>query len=808
VLRHRVFLCFLPFRKTTKLKRIQIMSDPATEKDAQGAQDLQALSIAAFVQLLAKLISGLANQEVKMDDLVLMSGKNKVFPSDEPQYDLIAKLKDAVIDPDKKASFRIFLEYPDGKREEVCRQTAGKVLHDPLGIIPSLRAMIDQDAISRFTRDNTPKIVVESDPLDEGEKTTLQEAKTKLQPEPTTQLQTAPVQTQPKTGNGQKSGVKTKLEMLPDFAPTSIEDDQPIVDDAWADLSEDDAAQTIEAQVVPDGTSQDVLEAEMVEPQPFYDGEDLDDADHFFDGEVDAIALEVPSPDLIALSYSVYEAEMAMQSRERELIEDLIDPLDDANYLDLKARAETLENEWNSTYEALEGNNPPQEAPLISASVPVAEKSSQERLNDYIQMALRERQESGLVAQEQNERSLLDAVSTPNTEAQTVGLLAIADRIEQNTVTLADLDRSIKADGLNPLRDEGYMALLNDTTALIGEWDAGYSRIQPQLTPSLTAAARPESNGDRLDAHIQDALIPKTALIPIDLIPPIVALEEVRNLASYDSPTVEANAVQQPDPMTADPIVVAPVDDLGVAKFQAEVTTLSSQIEHMREVANQRLGEIVLYAHDIRTQVIEPSVKDWATNTAAIVEQKAQTWGDRLRDAATQLKDVVVERAVTDWQTTKDAVLETATQFKDYAQERAVQDTQVVKEFVTAKAQDAWVDIQKNAIGAESVDKGIDTLLKYLPNAQRTDLGGIAENDGYTHATMNNSRAIFNGDGKPIYKDGLTTEHTTGKDRVYLANFPVIAEKAAQTIDAARATAIPSAAESAQSAGSGRGARR
>jgi hypothetical protein len=782
------------------------MSDPAAEKDAQGAQDLQALSIAAFVKLLAELISRLADKEVKMDDLVLMSGKNKVFPSDEPQYDLIAKLKDAVIDPDKKASFRVFLEYPDGQREEVCRQTAGKVVHDPLGLIPSLRAMMAQEAIDKFTQDNTPKLIVETEPFAEGEKTILQEVKTKLQSEPKTQLQTAPVQSQPKTGNGQKSGVKTELEMLPDFIPTSVEADQPIVDDAWADLSEDDAAQTIEAQVVPE-TSQDVLEAEMVEPQHFSDGEDLDDADRFFD-EVDAIALEVPSPDLVALSYSVYEAEMAMQARERELIEDLIDPLDDAKYLDLKAHAETLENEWNLTYEALEGDNPPQEAPLISASVPVTEKSNQERLNDYIQMALRERQESGLVAQEQNERSLLDAVSTPNTEAQTVGLLAIADRIEQNTVTLADLDRSIKATGLNPLRDEGYMALLNDTTALIGEWDAGYSRIQHQLNPSLTDAARPESNSDRLDAHIQDALIPKTALIPIDFIPPIVALEEVRNLTSHDGLTIEAVAVHQPDPVVAAPLAVAPVEDLGVAQFQAEVTTLSSQIEHLREVANQRLGGIVLYAHDIRTQVIEPNVKDWATNTAAIVEQKAQTWGDRLRDAATQLKYVVVERATTDWQTTKDAVLETATQFKDYAQERAVQDTQVVKEFVAAKAQDVWVDMQKNAIGSESVDKGIDTLIKYLPNAQQTDLGGIAENDGYTHATMNNSRAIFNGDGKPIYKDGLTTEHTTDKDRVYLANFPVVAEKAAQTIDAARATAIPSAAEPAQSAGAGRGARR
>ena len=127
------------------------MSDPAAEKDAQGAQDLQAVSIAAFVKLLAQLISRLADKEVKMDDLVLMSGTKKVFPSDEPQYDLIAKLKDAVIDPSQKASFRVFLEYPDGKREEVCRQTAGKVVHDPLGLIPSLRAMMAQEAIDKFS---------------------------------------------------------------------------------------------------------------------------------------------------------------------------------------------------------------------------------------------------------------------------------------------------------------------------------------------------------------------------------------------------------------------------------------------------------------------------------------------------------------------------------------------------------------------------------------------------------------------------------------------------------------------------------
>jgi hypothetical protein len=792
------------------------MSDPAAEKDAQGAQDLQAASIVGFVKLLAQLISRLADKEVKMDDLVLMSGTKKVFPSDDPQYDLIAKLKDAVIDPSKKASFRVFLEYPDGKREEVCRQTAGKVVHDPLGLIPSLRAMMAQESINKFTQDNTPKLVVETEPLAEEEKTTLQEVKTKLQPEPTTQRQTAPVQAQPQTGNGQKSGVKTELEMLPDFTPTSVEEDQPIVDDAWADVSEADLAQTIEAQVIPEKASQEVFDAEMVEPTHLYEAENLDDADSFFDGEVDAIALEVLSPDLVALSYSVYEAAMAMQARERELSENLIDPLDDAEFLELKAHAENLESEWNATYEALEGNNPPQEVPLLSASVPVSEQSNTERLNDYIQIALSEQQDLSLVAPSQDwrirtrdddlkalETELIawgedptqnaeyQALSAEIAQEQTSGLLAIADRIEQNTVTLADLDRSIKANGLNPLRDEGYMALLNDTTALIGEWDAGYGKIQPQLNPSLIATARPESNSDRLDAHIQDALMPKTALIPVELIPSIVALDDVNNLASYDGPTLEAAAV----------------DDLGVAQFQAEVTTLSGQIEHMREVANQRLGEMALYAYDIRVQVVEPYVKEWATNTVAIVEQKAQTWGERLRDAATQLKDVVVERAANDWQITKDAVFETATQFKDYAQERAVQDTQVVKEFVTAKAQDAWVDAQKWAIGSDSVDKGIDTLIKYLPHAQQTDLGGIAENDGYTFATMNNSRAIFNSDGKPIYKDGLTTEHTTGKDRTYLANFPDVAQKAAQIIDAARATAIPSAAEPAQSAGSGRGAR-
>ena len=138
--------------------------DQNAQSDAQGAQQLHNTGVESFVRVLAELLSRLRESEVRIEDLTLMSGTKKVFPGDNANdIELSAKLKDAFTNSESKASVRVFLEYADGTKEEIFRQTAGKVVRDDFGLAPELRNMYAQQKADGFGLEVKPKVTVELD---------------------------------------------------------------------------------------------------------------------------------------------------------------------------------------------------------------------------------------------------------------------------------------------------------------------------------------------------------------------------------------------------------------------------------------------------------------------------------------------------------------------------------------------------------------------------------------------------------------------------------------------------------------------
>ncbi|MGL5719510.1 MAG: hypothetical protein ACRCYP_01765, partial [Alphaproteobacteria bacterium] len=122
-----------------------------TRTGEQGAQELQNQGMIAeieFVKLLAKTIGDLIGKDITENDVIVKVGTNNAWPSDEPNIDLLAKLKDGFSNPDSKASVRVFLEGDDGKRELLFQQTAGKVVSDPQGLKTAIQSGLIESVVN------------------------------------------------------------------------------------------------------------------------------------------------------------------------------------------------------------------------------------------------------------------------------------------------------------------------------------------------------------------------------------------------------------------------------------------------------------------------------------------------------------------------------------------------------------------------------------------------------------------------------------------------------------------------------------
>jgi hypothetical protein len=137
------------------------------EKNAQqaatSAQELQNQAARTLVQILADLISKASGRSINLEDLTLKSGKRNAWPLTDANQDIniSVKLKDAFTNPDQKVSMRIYLEYPDGTKQQIFRQIEGKIPKDgdPFNLAPAMRDAFAMQAAERFTA--SPKVSIE-----------------------------------------------------------------------------------------------------------------------------------------------------------------------------------------------------------------------------------------------------------------------------------------------------------------------------------------------------------------------------------------------------------------------------------------------------------------------------------------------------------------------------------------------------------------------------------------------------------------------------------------------------------------------
>jgi hypothetical protein len=125
--------------------------NPNATQGEQGAENLQNAGMLAeieFIKILAQLLTNIANRDIPMEDITIKYGANKtIWPSNKPDLEIIAKIKEAMTDPESKLSFRILVEDAQGNKEKLYHQTAGKVVHDPYHMRAQLQDMLVQNIL-------------------------------------------------------------------------------------------------------------------------------------------------------------------------------------------------------------------------------------------------------------------------------------------------------------------------------------------------------------------------------------------------------------------------------------------------------------------------------------------------------------------------------------------------------------------------------------------------------------------------------------------------------------------------------------
>jgi hypothetical protein len=669
-----------------------IMDDNARQT-GQEAQDAQNAAIAAFLKMIASLIGQASAREVKLEDLTLMSGTKKAWPSDNPDLELTAKIQDAFTNPDSKASVRIFLEYADGTKEEIFRQTAGKVVKDPLGLAPAMREMFAKQAADKFTEQQRPKVIIEAD----------------------SQTVTADASTQEKAKVLGKKGIEPEIRKTVSETITV-----PKLEKAEA-IKEPTAVGSVQtAETVNQPTSKEqmlmgrlaMVDAALADANRRADTPGMD----YLKGEQWFKDLETESQSLRAqLGIAEPAAAAVAQEQNPEAV----------------AESPTIETQQ----EQLEKTEAVTE--LVSL------QSNQERHQNFI---------------------LTEIASSQASDLSAVTPLSLTEDNEMNVLP------SLEPLKVTPsIQEQNEMFVLGAIASSVGP-DA----VAHQDSPAL-------------------ATVPNANLIIYESwIPAFPELTEVSTLANYEGQTLDIT------PFTPSPSDLAAPSDIGAFKtvsiqpFLTEVTQLSAQIESLREQTNQKLSELAALSGALKETVMEPKLEQWSQQTIAVVETDAVSLGDRLKSAAINLRDTVKERAANDWKIVVDTVKERASE--DWAKTVDVVKTRAAGDFET---------VQKWAIGAQKVDKGIDTLIDYV--GQKHPNGGMAQMDGYTFIHKNGQTGIFKGNAtEAVYKNGLLTDKASPKDAAYIAQLPQKAQNAAAAVDAYKASqAAQASAAPAQSQGTG-----
>jgi hypothetical protein len=143
--------------------------NPNATQGEQGAENLQNAGMLAeieFIKILAQLLTNIANRDIPMEDITIKYGANKtIWPSNKPDLEIIAKIKEAMTDPESKASFRILIQNDQGTTEKLYHQTAGKVVYDPYKVKPLLQDILVQNVLQPQQLEAEPQVQAEVEQL-------------------------------------------------------------------------------------------------------------------------------------------------------------------------------------------------------------------------------------------------------------------------------------------------------------------------------------------------------------------------------------------------------------------------------------------------------------------------------------------------------------------------------------------------------------------------------------------------------------------------------------------------------------------
>ena len=629
--------------------------DPNAQSDAQGAQQLHNSGVKVFARTLAELLSRIKGSDVRLEDITLFSGREKVFPGDNANdIELSAKLKDAFTNADSKASLRVFLEYADGTKEEIFRQTAGKVIRDDFGLAPELRNMYAQQKADAFGVELRPKVNVEIDGAVQANKpleTVVQELK------------------------------KPSREDIANAVP----------------LSDEQVNQEIEQINAKEPEKRSIEFIGGLTPQQAYQ---MDDA-------------QLKHAYLTAQYVKGQLLEIHGQSKAPGNEHLMTDPATQDLRVQYDAAVKTIEDRLA----VIRGQKVEQKAEVVAESSKESVKAVTSRYG-----------------------------------------LSLEDTVDPEQILEEQWDYGGPEEELSPEEVDRRAAIQQSIQQAPLSENLG---LETKAVERMTGRP-PETQAQKTERWMLDAIMPKTAVIAapmVEHIAPIADVAESLSLAHHAERTLEM-VPTAPSAHTGDVLAVAP--------FLFEVATLSSQIEALRDKANSHLADLQEFAGDMRAAA-EPRLQQWAERVEAAVEVKSQTWRERLQNAASSLVDTVKNRAISDVKIVVEVV-----------KDRAAEDWSKTVDAAKNGASNAWEAAQRSALGSDAVDKGIDTVVRYLGIRDGSD--GIAELDGYKFARRGQDTAIFKGD-EPVYKNGLMTDKASVADAAYIARFPNVAEKAAAVAD-------------------------
>jgi hypothetical protein len=719
--------------------------------DAQGAQDFQAVTISATASVIAAILAKIAEQDVKIDDLVIFSGRNKVwdgpdptFPRDDTFNDVAGRLQAALTDPESKASFRVYLQYPDGNRVEIFRQTAGRVVKDDYNLANDLRAAYALDAVEQFTPERGAQDFV----IGYEEAQAMAQAQGfEIPGVPSAGDENS--QLEPTSAEGVTVDQDPWLEETPSMVSGSVAPEQGQVREETG-VAPSDALQTFDGQIID----------AMVVPDSPLSYEDLTS----------------PQQKNVAALNGVYGQIAELDRRAAAGITYLTDPNKNPEYKALLDKAATLQAELGDLARFAEIAPVPESA--ATEKEPVSDRSG---FTAFSQIAA-----SIPLAEETFEAAPepVESFVVPNTEG------------ESNVQPVSPVDLN-ETSILNAMS----LGVINVTPVQVVQRDSAtelLEDIQPSLLPLEKTATTPNKNEAFIMDGVRDVAL-DYGRDPFGRLTEnaanLITAQELDRMPLYEDAYIpEVKSLEEYAGQTID---VQPTPE--IQPFLQEVAALSTQINDLRGEMNVQLQSSVAASDAILSNVDgEPSLGRWADRIGGVSETKASNWTERLRNAAAVAVEFVQQAY--------------ESPVGQYIAEQSVAGADLVGEVIAEKAAADWKKtqdfasqnldrLQGNAPNFAEIDNGVDSLIHYLGESEGDR--GIASFEGYTFIKNGGEHGVVReADGSTVYKNGKYTDTAQKDDKEYLQRFGQVAKSAAPILEAmSKNTATPI-----RSSGSGAGA--